>query len=94
MTRAEFSEYWFARHAPLGARIPGLRKFVQSHAIEVPGDAAAADFDGMAELWFDDPAALLAARQSNAWKEATADEVHFVDPTRKAYFVTEEKVIL
>ncbi len=90
----EFSDYWLNKHGPIGARIPGLRKFVQSRAISVPGDAAAPDFDGMVELWFDDAAALLAARRCEEWKAATADEVHFVDPGRTAYFVTEEREIL
>jgi uncharacterized protein (TIGR02118 family) len=94
MSPAEFSDYWLRRHAPIGARIPGVRRFVQGHAIRVPGDAAAPDFDGMVELWFDDVPALLAARSSEAWKESTADEAHFVDPSSTAYFVSEEKKIL
>jgi uncharacterized protein (TIGR02118 family) len=94
MSSAEFSDYWLRTHAPIGARIPGVRRFVQSRAIRVPGDAAAPDFDGMVELWFDDVAGLLAARSSKAWKASTADEANFVDPDRTAYFVTEEKEIL
>jgi uncharacterized protein (TIGR02118 family) len=94
MSPAEFSEYWQRTHAPIGARIPGVRRFVQSHAIPVPGDAAAPSFDGMVELWFDDVAALLAARRSPAWQESTTDEANFIDSGRTAYFVTEEKKIL
>ncbi|HKD11857.1 MAG TPA: EthD domain-containing protein [Thermoanaerobaculia bacterium] len=94
MSRTNFSDYWLRTHAPIGARIPGVRRFVQSYAIRVPGDAAAPDFDGMVELWFDDVAALLAARSSEAWKESTADEANFIDSSRTAYFVTEEKEIL
>ncbi len=90
----EFFHYWLDKHGPIGARIPGLRKFVQSRAISVPGDAAAPDFDGMVELWFDDIAALLAARRSEEWRAATADEAHFIDPTRVAYFVSEEREVL
>jgi uncharacterized protein (TIGR02118 family) len=62
MTAAEFFHYWRHIHAPLGARIPGLRRFVQSHAVEVGKDARAGEFDGMAELWFETIEALLAAR--------------------------------
>ena len=48
----------------------------------------------MVELWFDDVPALLAARRSEAWKAATADEANFIDSSRVAYFVTEETEIL
>jgi uncharacterized protein (TIGR02118 family) len=47
----------------------------------------------MAELWFDDLAAVLEARQSPEWEASTADEANFVDPTRSAYFVSEERQI-
>jgi uncharacterized protein (TIGR02118 family) len=60
----------------------------------VPGDHRPADFDGMAELWFDDLAAVLEARRSPEWKAATADEANFVDPTRSGYFISEERRIL
>jgi hypothetical protein len=48
----------------------------------------------MAELWFDDLAALLRARQSAEWAAATADEVNFVDRVGSAYLVSEERQIL
>ncbi len=51
------------------------------------------DFDGMAELWFDDFEALNRARASAEWQAASDDEAHFIDPTRTALFVTEEHEI-
>jgi uncharacterized protein (TIGR02118 family) len=75
-------------------RIPGLRQLVHSYALPVPGDQRPADFDGMAELWFDDLAAILEARRSPEWAASTADEANVVDPMRSAYFVSEERQIL
>jgi uncharacterized protein (TIGR02118 family) len=54
---------------------------------------ATPDFDGMAELWFDDMSALQAARRSPEWRASTADETNFIDPSRSAVFVTEEHEI-
>jgi uncharacterized protein (TIGR02118 family) len=51
------------------------------------------DFDGMAELWFDDMRALQAARRSPEWRASTADEANFIDQSRSAVFVTEEHEI-
>lgn len=93
LTDDEFFHYWKHVHGPIGARIPGLRRLVQSHRVTIPGDEHVADFDGMAELWFDDADALLAARRSSEWRASSEDEAHFVDHARVAYFVTEEHVI-
>ena len=48
----------------------------------------------MAELWFDDVESLNAARQSREWKASSDDESNFIDPSKLAYFVSEEHVIL
>jgi uncharacterized protein (TIGR02118 family) len=89
----EFFRYWENVHGPIGARIPRLRKLVQSHRVIVPGDKHRSDYDGMAELWFDDIEALLAARQSPEWRASSEDEANFIDHERVAYFVSEERVI-
>ncbi len=94
LTREEFNRYWADVHGPIGARIPGLRKLVQSYAIPASEDCRPPDFDGMAELWFEDLAALLRARESPQWQASSADEAQFIDPTRCAYFVTEERQIV
>jgi uncharacterized protein (TIGR02118 family) len=93
LTDAEFFHYWETIHGPMGARIPGLQKLVQSRRITIPGDAHKPDFDSMAELWFDSVEDLLRARQSPEWKASTDDEVNFIDHCRVAYFVSEEHVI-
>jgi uncharacterized protein (TIGR02118 family) len=54
-----FIRYWAEVHAPIGARIPGLRRLEHSYTIAAPADRRAPDYDGMAELRFDDLAALL-----------------------------------
>ena len=94
MTDEEFFHYWKNVHGPIGTRIPKLRKLVQSHRCKIFDDGHRPDYDGMAELWFDDPESLLAARQSLEWKVSTDDEANFIDHSKVAYFVSEEYVIL
>jgi uncharacterized protein (TIGR02118 family) len=93
MSFDEFSRYWYEVHAPLGRRIPGLRRLVQSHPVSDPDGLRPPAFDGMAELWFDDLAALRAARQSPEWRASTEDEANFIDETRPALFLTEEREV-
>jgi uncharacterized protein (TIGR02118 family) len=87
MTREQFSSYWHDVHAPIGRAIPGLRRLVQVHASTDGG------YDGIAELWFDDAAALEAARRSPQWAASTADEEHFVDGARSLVTVGVEREI-
>jgi len=94
LTDDEFFHYWRNIHGPIGARIPGLRRLVQSHGLSVPGDKDQPDDDGMGELWFDNVNDLLAARQSAEWKASNEDEVNFIDRNKVAYFVSAEHVIV
>jgi hypothetical protein len=48
LTDEEFFHYWEHVHGPIGARIPGVRRLVQSHRVYLPGDARGSDYDGMA----------------------------------------------
>jgi hypothetical protein len=47
LTGEEFFRYWESVHGPIGARIPRLRKLVQSRRLTVPGDRYRPDYDGM-----------------------------------------------
>ena len=89
----EFFRYWKNIHGPIGARIPGLCRLVQSHRLIVSADQHRPDYDGIAELWFDSLEDLLAARQSPEWKASTEDEANFIDHNKVAYFVSEEHLI-
>lgn len=52
LTRQEYNRYWEEEHGPLAARlIPGLRKYVQNHFVEVPGHEFKGD--GIVEMWYD-----------------------------------------
>lgn len=69
----EFHRWWLEVHAPLAKKIPGLRKYVVSLVESVmAGDS---DWDGIAELWFDDEAALRAAFETPEAKVASDDTI-------------------
>jgi uncharacterized protein (TIGR02118 family) len=89
----EFSQYWLHVHGPIGRRIPGHRRLVQSHPVRHPADLRPPSFDGMAELWFDDLNALQAARRTPEWRMSTDDEANFIDETRTGLFLTQEHEI-
>jgi uncharacterized protein (TIGR02118 family) len=93
MTVAEFQSYWLHVHAPMIARVPGMRRYVQSHSLpEVYGDYPQA-YDGMAEAWFDDVASYRAGVASPAWQEAIVDAANFIGPGGARLLATEVPII-
>ncbi len=91
----EFQRYWRDTHAPIAARIPGLQRYVQCHTLpELYARDTPPAFDGAAELWFKDLAALGAAMGSPEVAAAMEDEKNFIDHTRVASFVTVEKPVV
>lgn len=86
-----FRRYWLETHAPLAARIPGMR----GYRINIAGDPAGqppAPYDGSAEIWFDDRAAMEKGLGSAEGALAGDDTAHFVESIE--FLVTEEHVIL
>lgn len=88
-----FQRHWLHEHASIVARLPGLRRYVQSHTLlggYRKGQPAA---DGLAELWFDDSHALRALVGTAQLEAVVADEPNFVDMTRFIQIHTEDHVI-
>ena len=94
LSSEEFSRYWREVHAPIGARIPGLRRLVQSHVTAESSQIRTPDYDGVAELWFDDLDSLSAARRSIEWRRSSEDEANFIDGTKVAFLITEEHEVV
>ena len=91
LTDAEFSRYHRDVNGPLVARIPGLRRLVQSQSIgEQNLDF---EYDGMTELWFDAVEVLNEARTSPEWVRSMADSGNFINAETAACFVVEEREI-
>ena len=75
----EFQAYWRERHGPLFAHVPGLRRYVQSHALLQGYRKGDLLFDGINEAWFDDEAEYANAKKSDAFVAADRDLAGFVD---------------
>jgi uncharacterized protein (TIGR02118 family) len=69
----EFFAHWKEHHGPLIAAVPGVRRYVQNHALLESYASGFVTHDGWAELWFDDLAALRAAQDTPEWAAVLAD---------------------
>jgi len=73
LSTQEFQEHWFTVHGRLCAQVPGLRRYVQNHAIPEAHPLRAMTHDGFSELWFDDLESLQRARASAEWAKLSED---------------------
>lgn len=107
LSREDFQRYWRERHAPLvaaRAEALGVRYYVQRHTVDEPASArmaaargGVADFDGIAELWWERSRTLDAAGREaaiRAGQELLDDERNFIDlPASPVFFVEDHEVI-
>ncbi len=95
-THERFVRHWVDTHAPLALKVPGLRRYVQNHIrgerTRADIQATAVEIDGIAELWFDDQAALEAAARTPEMKALHADGALFIGRIKS--WVVEEKVVI
>ncbi|PWT84715.1 MAG: hypothetical protein C5B57_04310 [Blastocatellia bacterium] len=73
LTLDQFFDRWQNHHGRLGAKLPGLRRYVQNHAIAEAYVDPGRTHDGWSELWFDDLRSLHAAVNSAEWKALGED---------------------
>jgi len=107
---ADFHRYWRDQHGPLVRSFQsalGIRRYVQTHRMDTAtafNEAlrsvrrALEPFDGVAELWWDDLDALVAAATSPegsaAGETLLEDEATFIDLERSSLWLGEEIEII
>ena len=96
LTHAQFVKHWLEIHAPLAHAVPELRRYVQSHIIDerTRPDIPTTDVqvDGIAELWYDDEAAMQRAVASPEMKRLTDDGALIIGRI-KTYIIDEKQII-
>jgi uncharacterized protein (TIGR02118 family) len=96
LSHDEFVRHWVEIHAPLAHAVPGVRRYVQNH---IEGERRRADIptteiavDGIAELWYDDRAAMDRGNASAEAKRLHDDGALFIGGIKS--FIVEEKIII
>ena len=95
MSLADFRKYWIEVHGPIVCKLPGLRRYAQCHAIDAAYSYAEPKWDGVAQLWLDDVAALQRMMDSREFKEESwPDGAKFLDQNLVSSFVAQEHQVI
>jgi uncharacterized protein (TIGR02118 family) len=73
LTHPEFFKHWLEDHAALAVKVPGVRRYVQNHAILEALTVRPMTHDGWIEMWFDDLESMRQAMVTPEWEAVKAD---------------------
>ena len=96
LTHEQFVRHWESVHGSLALKVPGIRRYVQSHIIDesfrddIP--VTEDQIDGIAELWYDNLDALKMSSETPEAKELYADGAKIIGKIRT--FIVKEKEII
>ena len=93
MSVEAFSTYWRATHAEIVIRMPGIRRYVQSHTRPSGYRKGEPVYDGVAELWFEDTEVMRALANTPEYAAVRADEQNFIDLSTMGIIITDEHVM-
>ena len=95
MAVEDFQSYWRNTHGPLARRVPGIRRYVQCHVRRSAyANGREPLYDGVAETWFEDEAAMKAGTETAEYRAVRTDEPNFIAPGRLPFIVAVEHLIL
>jgi uncharacterized protein (TIGR02118 family) len=91
--REEFGSYWKNTHAPMLKEIPGLKGYVQNHALPDP-EGNKPPYDGFGDLYFDSLEAMQEGLASPEGEATLVDIPNFCNTERLVrVFVDEVKFV-
>ena len=90
---AEFQQRWRTEHSARVCKVPGLVKYVQSHALPQGYTKGELLFDGIEELWFVDEGARGRALASEEWTNVTKSAGELFDTARTVVLPIELHII-
>ena len=91
----DFQAHWRGVHGPLGAAIPVVRRYVQSHTrLSIYKSGKTPLYDGVALTWFDSTQAMRVSATTPEYERTRADEPNFIAPGTLPLIITKEHVIV
>ncbi|HXD43239.1 MAG TPA: EthD family reductase [Ramlibacter sp.] len=93
MSVEDFQKYWRTNHAGLVVKLPGIRRYKQSHVLASAYRKGEPVYDGVAESWFDSTEAMKELSKTPEYATVLADEPNFIDRASMKSIITDEYVV-
>jgi uncharacterized protein (TIGR02118 family) len=96
VTDEKFHSHWRDPHGELAKRITTIVRYQQSHSVSpAVGGVPPAIYMGVAEVWFESlEIAIGMATDPNYTDYAGVDEPNFIDTSKLAFLMTDERVLV
>lgn len=94
MSREAFGRYWLTEHAEKARRVPGILRYVINLAPDLSGSGREMPYDGFAEAWFADEAAMRLSGRSPELAVVLDDEQNLFDLSTRFSVIVEEHVMI
>ncbi len=92
MALLDFRRYWLNDHANIVRKVPELKRYVQSHTLESGYRKHEPVYDGIAELWYEDTAAMRRIAGTPQSRAAADDDANFIDMSKFDFILADEVV--
>jgi uncharacterized protein (TIGR02118 family) len=91
----DFQKHWREIHGPLGAAIPVVKRYVQSHTrLSIYQKGKTPLYDGVALTWFDSTQAMRTSATTPEYERTREDEPNFIAAGKLPVIITKEHVIV
>jgi uncharacterized protein (TIGR02118 family) len=99
LSQDRFRQHWLGIHGPMARKVPGIRGFILSEAVQDSAAAApsapyANRFDGIAHSWFANEEALHSAMNTGEARNWLADGDSFIDRAASRNFFVREQIVV
>ena len=89
----DFQRHWRTTHAELVVKLPGIRRYKQSHVLASAYRKGEPVYDGVAESYFESTQAMKELANTPAYAAVLADEANFIDRVSMKSIITDEHVL-
>ncbi len=93
MSVEDFQQHWRTTHADIIVKLPGIRRYKQSHVIASAYRKGEPVYDAVAESYFDSTQAMKELSKTPQYAAVLADEPNFIDRPTMNSVITDEHVV-
>lgn len=93
MSVEDFQQHWRTTHADIIVKLPGIKRYVQSHVLASAYRKGEPVYDGVAESYFESTQAMKDLAKTPFYAAVLADEPNFIDRPGMGSIITDEYIV-